>query len=80
MKKYENLQNKILKEAMEFLENCTELDIENLTFKDNEIFRESLEDFISKSFLEYERKHSTELIYEIFINKQNKVEVEVLEV
>lgn len=71
---------KTLEEAMDFLENRTDLDIENLTFKDNEALRESLEDFISNNFLEYERKNHTELMYEIFINRQNKVEVEVLEV
>ena len=79
MKKFEKLEEKILKEVVQFLKN-TDFNLENLTFKDNEKLRESLEDFISNSFLEYERKNNVELMYEIFINRQNKVEVEILEV
>lgn len=75
-----DLKQKILDEVYQYLEEEFNIDGDTLTYKDNDKLFEMLDDFLSKSFTDFEEKTDLELMFNVFINKDNIIEVEILEI
>ena len=75
-----NLKQKILDEVYQYLEEEFNIDGDILTYKDNGGLFEMLDGFSSKSFIDFEEKTNLELMFNVFINKDNIIEVEILEI
>ena len=75
-----DLKQKILDEVYQYLEEEFNIDGDTLTYKDNDKLFEMLEGFLSKSFIDFEEKTDLELMFNVFINKDNIIEVEILEI
>ena len=75
-----NLKQKILDEVYQYLEEEFSVDGDTLTYKDNDKLFEILDGFLSKSFIDFEEKTNLELMFNVFINKDNIIEVEILEI
>lgn len=75
-----DLKQKILDEVYQYLEEKFSIDGDTLTYKDNDKLFEMLDGFLSKSFTDFEEKTDLELMFNVFINKDNIIEVEILEI
>lgn len=75
-----DLKQKILDEVYQYLEEEINIDGDTLTYKDNDKLFEMLDGFLSKSFIDFEEKTDLELMFNVFINKDNIIEVEILEI
>lgn len=75
-----DLKQKILDEVYQYLEEEFNIDGDTLTYKDNDKLFEMLDGFLSKSFIDFEEKTDLELMFNVFINKDNIIEVEILEI
>lgn len=75
-----DLKQKILDEVYQYLEEEFNIDGDTLTYKDNNKLFEMLDGFLSKRFIDFEEKTDLELMFNVFINKDNIIEVEILEI
>lgn len=74
------LREKILEEVIEYLDEYYYVDYDEMTPADNEELRENLKNFQSQSFIKFLEKTNLELMFNVFINEDNELEVEILDI
>ena len=78
--KFIKLKENILNEVTNYLEKNYDIDWEEITYEDNEELLNNLKEFQSQSFINYLDKTNLELMFNVFINRDNELEVEILDI